>query len=61
MTKVLKVKKQNKSAKSRTKNKVLDSIIRANKPGKRQTAWGTIYYEKRENRSDSNPEKFPFL
>jgi len=61
MTKVLKRKKQNKSPKSRSKNMLLDQRLKAIAPGKRMTDWGTIYYEKRENRSDKDSKQYPYL
>ena len=35
----------------------VDRLIPAKKPGIRQTAWGTNYYEYRKNRSDLNKKK----
>jgi len=61
MTKVIKISKQLLTPKSRSKNIKLDSLLKANRPGKRMTEHGTIYYEKRENRSDKSASKFPFL
>ena len=34
--------------------KKMDRVWEAQKPGKRETAWGTVYYENRVNRSDKN-------
>lgn len=34
--------------------KKMDRVWEAQKPGKRETAWGTVYYENRVNRSDRN-------
>ena len=34
--------------------KKMDRVWMAQKPGKRETAWGTVYYENRVNRSDKN-------
>jgi hypothetical protein len=40
-----------------TSNRRIDRRFKAKKPGKRRTAWGSTYYEKRRNRSDKNPRK----
>ena len=34
--------------------KKMDRVWKAQKPGKRKTAWDTVYYENRVNRSDKN-------
>jgi len=34
-----------------------DMSIKALKPGKRRTAWGTFYWETRPAHSDKNPKK----
>lgn len=34
-----------------------DRMRKALKPGKRVTAWGTVYYETRANRSDKNRKR----
>jgi hypothetical protein len=60
MTKVLSIKKQLLTPKSRTKNIKLDKRIKAFAPGKRRSKTGKIYYEKRENRTDVS-SKYPYL
>jgi len=37
-----------------------DMSIKALKPGKRKTAWGTFYWEGRRNRSDAKPRNYPY-
>jgi hypothetical protein len=34
--------------------KKMDRVWEAKKPGRRETAWGTVYYERRPNHSDKN-------
>jgi hypothetical protein len=34
----------------------MDKQRKALPPGKRKTAWGTVYWETRRNRSDKNPK-----
>jgi len=38
-------------------NRLLDAMLHAHKPGKRISATGHVYYERRENRSDVDPER----
>ena len=38
-------------------NVAYDKRLRAKKPGKRISASGKVYYERRANRSDVNPRK----
>lgn len=35
----------------------MDKLLMAHRPGKRKAADGSIYYERRENRSDVNPRE----
>lgn len=35
----------------------MDKLLMAHRPGKRKAADGSIYYERRENRSDINPRE----
>ena len=58
---LLKIKKQLRTPKSLPLNKKLDMDRIALKPGKRKTAWGTVYYEKRANRTDVKPTRHPYL
>jgi hypothetical protein len=49
-----KTKKQTKVSQTKAGKKA-DSLVKAKKPGKRTTAWGTTYTETRSNMSDVNP------
>jgi len=37
-------------------NLIIDKQFKAKLPGKRETEWGSVYYEHRRNRSDKNPK-----
>ena len=50
--KILKVLKQ-----AGTSKKVIDKFFKAEKPGKRVSKNGRVYYERRANRSDTDPKK----